>query len=296
MDHKRFVANLPAEMRAALTARSDRAGLLHLAGHAGAILGFGILIALGVPGWPMLIPVQGLLIAFLFTLEHEATHKTPFANATLNEWVGRCAGFLLVLPFGWFRAFHLAHHRWTNIEGRDPELEGGKPETMAAWVWHVSGIPYWTAAVRLIPGLALGRVRASYLPAAALPRMAREARWMLAGYGLVAASMFVTPTLFWVWILPVLLGQPALRLYLLAEHGDCPRVADMFVNTRTTFTNRVMRFLAWNMPYHTEHHVYPQVPFHQLPMLHRQMKGHLKVTSEGYAAFTKGYLARRRGL
>ena len=66
-------------------------------------------------------------------------------------------------------------------------------------------------------------------------------------------------------MLPVLLGQPALRLYLLAEHGDCPRVANMFENTRTTFTTAMMRFLAWNMPYHVEHHVYPQVPFYRLP-------------------------------
>ncbi len=290
MDHREFVASLVPELRAELTTPSDRAGLLHLAGHMGAILIMGALIAMG---WWGLIPVQGVLIVFLFTLEHETTHKTPFASVTLNEWVGRVCGFLLLLPFDWFRSFHLAHHRWTNIEGKDPELEGGKPETRGAWVWHVSGVPYWVAGVRLVVGLALGRVRAAYLPEAALPRMAREARWMLVGYGVVLASFLVTPVLFWVWILPMLVGQPALRLYLLAEHGDCPRVADMFMNSRTTFTTGAMRFLAWNMPYHTEHHVYPQVPFYQLPRLHNVMQEHLKVTSDGYVAFTKGYLERR---
>ena len=99
--------------------------------------------------------------------------------------------------------------------------------------------------------------------------------------------------LLWVWLIPVLLGQPVLRLYLLAEHGDCPRVADMFLNTRTTFTNRIVRFLAWNMPYHVEHHVAPTVPFHRLPDLHARMRDHLAVTAEGYAAFTRDYLARR---
>jgi fatty acid desaturase len=291
MDHRAFVASLAPELRAELTAASNRAGLLHLAGHAGAILLVGLLIAMG---WWALVPVQGVLIVFLFTLEHEATHKTPFANSRLNEWVGRACGFLLLLPFDWFRAFHLAHHRWTNIEDHDPELAGGKPETLRAWLGHVSGLPYWFSQARLVVGLAFGRVRAPYLPKAALPRMAREARWMLAGYGVVAASLLVTPVLFWVWILPAVLGQPALRLYLLAEHGDCPKVADMFLNTRTTFTTALMRFLAWNMPFHTEHHVYPQVPFYQLPRLHKMMRDHLEVTAEGYAAFTKGYLERRR--
>lgn len=42
----------------------------------------------------------------------------------------------------------------------------------------------------------------------------------------------------------------------------------MFLNTRTTLTTRVVRFLAWNMPYHAEHHAMPSVPFHKLPVLH----------------------------
>jgi fatty acid desaturase len=67
----------------------------------------------------------------------------------------------------------------------------------------------------------------------------------------------------------------------------------MFLNTRTTFTTAVVRYLAWNMPYHTEHHVWPMVPFHRLPALHGLMRDHLGVTAEGYAAFTRDYLARR---
>ncbi len=293
MDHKSFVANLAPDLRARLIARSDRAGLWHLAGHLGAIVALGAMIALGVPGWWVLLPVQGVLIVFLFTLEHEATHKTPFASERLNEAVGHLCGFLLLLPFQWFRYFHLAHHRWTNLAGKDPELASEKPSGIKAWIWHVSGLPYWISEARLLVDLARGRAEAEYLPASALPRIVAEARWLLAGYALVLASFLISPLLFWVWLLPVLLGQPALRLYLLAEHGDCPQVANMFENTRTTFTTALMRFLAWNMPYHVEHHVYPAVPFHQLPALHRLMKAELRETADGYAAFTKGYLARR---
>jgi len=293
MDHKAFLAALPPEVKAALTARSDAEGLRHLALHGGAILAVGAWIALGGPLWWALLPVQGVLIVFLFTLEHEATHKTPFANLRLNEWVGRACGVLLLLPFEWFRYFHLAHHRWTNIPGRDPELEGGRPETRAAWLWHVSGVPYWRAQGRLLWALARGGGAADYLPEAAMARVRAEARWMLGG---IAVALILWPGLVWVWIVPVLLGQPVLRLYLLAEHGDCPQVANMFENTRTVLTDRLVRFLAWNMPYHTEHHVYPSVPFHRLPALHHLMRDKLRVTSRGYAAFTRDYLARRRGV
>jgi len=290
MDHRSFVAGLEPGVKAALTAREDAPGLRHLGLHGGAIALVGLLIALGVPGWWVLLPVQGVLITFLFTLEHEATHKTPFANERLNDWVGRACGFLLLLPFEWFRYFHLAHHRWTNIPGRDPELAGAKPATWREWVWHVSGVPYWASQGRLIWALVQGRGSADYLPDSAMPRIVREARMMAVGY---AAALILFPGLIWVWIVPVLLGQPALRLYLLAEHGDCPQVANMFENTRTVFTSRLMRFLAWNMPYHVEHHVYPSVPFHRLPELHRLMKAELRVTADGYVAFTRDYLARR---
>ena len=126
------------------------------------------------------------------------------------------------------------------------------------------------------------------------PKCMREARLLIVLYALAGLSLFFTPFLLWVWIVPVLVGQPFLRLYLLAEHGDCPFVEDMFLNTRTTFTTAIMRFVAWNMPYHAEHHTYPMVPFHNLPALHTKMRGHLGVTSDGYTAFTRTYLARRR--
>jgi len=277
-----------------MTAASDRAGLGHLAGHLGLILLCGGLIAAGLPGWWLLLPVQGVLLVFLFTLEHECTHRTPFRSRWLNEVVGHGCGIALLLPFRWFRAFHLAHHRWTNLPGQDPELEGGKPRTPGGWVWHVSGVPYWMAEARLVWRLATGGGQADYVSPGALPAMRAEARAMIGIYVALGVMFFWSPVLLWVWIVPVLIGQPVLRLYLLAEHGDCPQVADMFLNTRTTLTNAAVRFLAWNMPYHTEHHVWPTVPFHRLPALHGLMRDHLGVTAYGYVAFTRDYLARRR--
>ena len=291
--HKTWLAQVPASDRTLLTARSDRAGLLHLAGHLGLIGLTSGLIAAQVPFWGLLLPVQGVLIVFLFTLEHECTHQTPFASKALNEIIGHICGALLVLPFRWFRSFHLAHHRWTNLPGQDPELDMPKPDRFGGWIWHISGLPYWIGGLRLILRLALGRELARYLTHGALPAMQAEARVLLAIYAVAGFSLLVSPLILWLWLIPVLLGQPFLRLYLLAEHGDCPQVTDMFVNTRTTLTTALVRFVAWNMPYHTEHHVWPQVPFHHLPALHSRMKQQLGITSDGYLAFTKAYLARR---
>lgn len=293
MDHKAALARIPADVTSALNERENRAGLIHLAGHVGLICLVGLWIGLKAPLWPLLLPVQGILLVFLFTLEHEATHQTPFANATFNDWVGRACGLVLLLPFEWFRYFHLAHHRHTNDPEKDPELlSGGKPETWSAYLINVSGYTYWTKLPLQLLANATGNADAPYIPDRAKPRLQREARVMLGLYLLAAISLFWTPLLFWVWLLPMLLCQPFLRFYLLAEHSRCAFVANMLENTRTTYTNRVIRFIAWNMPYHAEHHAAPQVPFHKLPALNAHLRDQLAVTSKGYASFTRDSIGR----
>lgn len=289
MDHLDVLGRLTADEKARLTARSNRRGLVHLAGHILAIILVADLIIQRVFLWPLLMVALGVLLVFLFTLCHECTHKSPFRSAWLNEVVGFLSGAVILLPFQWFRYFHLAHHRYTNNPDKDPELAGPKPETWVSYIIHVSGMPYWISQVRTVFRNALGDSTADYLPERAKPKVQAEARALLIIYTLALSSLLVSPVLLYIWLIPILLGQPFLRLYLLAEHGRCPPVANMLENTRTTFTNRIVRFLAWNMPYHIEHHSYPSVPFHALPALHDHMKDDLVTTSESYRAFTKDY-------
>lgn len=54
----------------------------------------------------------------------------------------------------------------------------------------------------------------------------------------------------------------------MAEQTGCASTRDCLENTRTTLTLALVRLVAWNMPYHAEHHSYPAVPFHALPGLH----------------------------
>ncbi|MEM9270972.1 MAG: fatty acid desaturase, partial [Pseudomonadota bacterium] len=180
MDHKEFAKSLSADDLAALNETADAPGLWHLAGHLGLMTGLGLWIAFGGPLWPLVMVIQGVAICFLFTLEHEATHKTPFRTLQLNEWVGRFCGVMILLPFTWFRYFHLAHHRYTNIPGKDPELEAGaKPETWSAYIRFLSGLPYWWGMARQTIGNVLGRDPGPYIPRNAKASVVTEARWML---------------------------------------------------------------------------------------------------------------------
>ena len=290
-DHISFAKELSPDTKQILLERSDARGLAHLASYVGALgLTSGLIIA-KVPFWPLLMIPQGILLVFLFTLSHEATHQTPFRTGWLNEAAGHMIAPILLLPFIWFRYFHLAHHKHTNDPELDPEIAGHpRPNNWRSYLIYLSGWGYWSGMVRVLIDNARGNISAPYLPARRHADMIREARIILVILALALLSLWWSPLVLWLWLVPVLIGQPVLRLYLLAEHGLCPPVANMLENTRTTFTTRVVRWLAWNMPYHIEHHSMPNVPFHNLPKLHGLMKPHLISTSDGYSDFTRAYL------
>lgn len=291
--HEVFAARLDPAVRKTLTAKADGPAARRLALHGGAVLALGAAIAAGVPGWPLLLLPQGVALVFLFTAMHECLHRTAFASVRANDAVAAAVGFLLLLPPEWFRLFHFAHHRHTQDPARDPELAVPKPATRAALAWHLTGLPLWWSLGRTLLRNAAGRNADAFVPPAARRRIAREARAMLAGYALLAAAALAAGTAapLWAWVVSALLGQPVLRVYLLAEHGGCPQVADMFENSRTTFTARAVRWIAWNMPYHAEHHAMPAVPFHRLPALHAMAEGELKTTGRGYARFLARHAA-----
>ena len=275
-----------AELKA-ISEPSDTAGLKRLAGHCGLIVATTLLVALSSGTLWLLLPamlLQGVALTFLFAPLHETVHRTAFRSTKLNDAVGWVAGAILMLPAVYFRYFHFAHHRHTQVPGRDPELAVPKPATWRRYLVHVSGFFYWTGNARILLAHAAGRVEEDFVPKGRRSEIVAEARILLAVYAAVAALslIFWTPAALIFWVVPMLLGQPFLRLYLLAEHGGCPLVRDMLANTRTTKTNALVRFLAWNMPYHTEHHVYPAVPFHRLPEAHALLKDELKVIGPGY--------------
>ncbi len=290
-DHRSLVASLGAEERKALLEQSNAPALNRAALHLAGLVVCTTWIAVGWPGWWVALVPQGILLVFLFTAMHECTHRTAFRSDWMNVTLCWGAGFLILVPPNWFRYFHLAHHRFTHDPEHDPELATAKPKTFGAYGLYLSGGPVWRALVRAMVTNAAGRKTDAFVPEKGKGKVRREALIMLVLYAALAGiSLWLgTALLFWVWLVPLLLGQPFLRLFLLAEHAGCPHAASMLENTRTTFTTRLVRLISWNMPYHTEHHVYPAVPFHKLPGFHRRIQASLVNTERGYSAFHGKY-------
>lgn len=306
-DANRDVKPLSPAMLRALSARSDVRGAVRTASHYGAVAIFGTLIVSIAstygPAWALpLIVVQGFFVAFLFMVVHETAHKTAFRSRVLNLAVGNLSAFTIALPYEYYCLFHWDHHRYTQDPDKDPELiVGPKPDSDAQLAIAYSGLTQVAGRVRLMLGHALtGKVSVPWIPESKRDDVVREARLYTAGYALLLVVSLVlnTAVLLWVWILPLLVGQLILRPYLYSEHTGCERTRSAFDNTRTTYTGMFVKWFAWNMPYHVEHHAYPSVPFHALPKLNRLVadrivfegRGYRAVTWETWAWFRKRYI------
>ena len=295
--HKTLIGDLGEYRRQQLTSKLNYPGIYRLSIHAGLIVILAVYIGHRLPGWIIVLPIQGVLITFLFTVVHETIHRTAFLNRRLNDWVANCCGFLIFLPANWFRLFHFAHHRHTHDPKRDPELATPKPSHLTAHYFYLTGIPEWLARFRVIARNAFVKNNDTFVPLGNRAQVMNEARIYLFLYVclLMVSIISLGSLLIWIWVLPTLLGNPLLRLYLLTEHTGCPHTDNMLENTRTMFTSPLIRFFTWNMPYHVEHHSFPGVPFHRLPDLHLHIKDNLQYTSESYIKTNVEYMSTLSG-
>lgn len=299
---------LPPALLAELNRRRDRPGLQQLLFHLSLLLGGALLWGQALGQGPlggalpsvlvMPLGMLGLLLlgwalAFAFCAMHEAGHRTAFASRALNDTVAWWAGLLSFYNADFYRRYHQWHHRYTHQVGLDPELEDSPPTTLRAYLLALIGLPWWIGKVRgHLAGLRGDFGSRPYIPADAVPALRRSLRLQFGVYGLLALVSLIGANgfLFWYWLLPLAIGQPLLRLVLLAEHGGCPFVADGLRNTRTTHTLAPLRRLMWNMPFHAEHHLYPSLPFHALAAAHRFLGPSLAEVAPGYLAVHRRFL------
>src|SRR5262249_19649155 len=114
-------------------------------------------LSFGTPWlWPAMV-LHGIALIFLFAPLHETIHRLAFHSRALNDAVAFVIGVLIVLPREWFRAFHFAHHRFTQ-QGNDPELSTSKPATAGQMLWHMVGLSYWVGNGRGILRRAAGHL------------------------------------------------------------------------------------------------------------------------------------------
>jgi Na+-transporting NADH:ubiquinone oxidoreductase subunit F len=233
---------------------------------------------------------------------HECGHGTAFKTDWLNNLVYEIASFMVLRESTPWRWSHARHHSDTIIVGRDPEIAAPRPPNLFAMFlacFNFQALPGYLRRVRRYfnrrygvesghLGLeayfwhillhSFGRLspeEKTYIPESEYRKVFVKARIHLLIYlGIIALSIYMRSILPLMFIgLPSIYGAWLMPIYGLTQHaGLAENVLDHRLNCRTVYMNPINRFIYWNMNYHVEHHMFPLVPYHNLPKLHEQVR------------------------
>ncbi|TDT75153.1 fatty acid desaturase [Litoreibacter halocynthiae] len=238
-----------------------------------------------IAGWsvPLAVVIAALAIAQQSSLQHEVLHGHPLRLQWVNEAMVR-PSLNLAVPYGRFRDTHLAHHRDANLT--DP-YDDPESNFLAARDW--AALPAWakfvccinnTLAGRILLGPAIGQW-AFMRGDLRAPSRRTVMSWLAHIVATVPIVWLViqSPMPLWAYLIAAYLGLSLLKIRTFLEHRahEQSRARSVIVEDRGP-----LAFLFLNNNLHAVHHMYPRVPWYDLPALYRSGKDRFLACNDSY--------------
>lgn len=230
----------------------------------------------------------------LATLFHDAAHYRIVRNKKWNDIVGDVfLGWPILVTVAGYRKTHFAHHRLVNTENDpdwaikqgDPDYEFPKSKREIVFTWSqyflgVSSVKFFKGIFKRFSGNA---------KVSQLVKIARLSFYII----IIGSSIYFKfwPALLAYWIVPYLTSFLfCLYVRSVAEHFGGMEYDHVLTQSRTVYPNWWERLLIAqnNINYHLDHHLYPSVPFYNLPKLHKLLMN--DPVYQKKAHLTKGYV------
>ena len=237
---------------------------------------------------PAMIVIAGRQQA-CFVLAHDAAHYRLYKSRWLNDLVGGMLAAPVGLSMRTYRVLHRLHHNHL-YEERDPDIPlvagypRGRKYLAKKLIADLFGLNAWKTYAYFFGAPAInddaqGANRPLDDTSPDLRRAARQDRWTVVAFHVGApvialATGYILEYLL-LWLVPmVTIQQPLLRYRAICEHGVVQDHSTPFSASRTNFAPWWLHW--WMFPhkvnYHIEHHLYPSIPFYNLPECHREMQ------------------------
>jgi fatty acid desaturase len=262
-----------------------------------------IAITLSHQFWnPFLYPIAVMFIGArqhaLAVLQHDAAHYRLFPDRRWNDAVGEVLlAWPILISNQHFREYHFLHHRYIGTEKDGNRLQynthTATGELTPAWQFPKQkiGLVFWF--LLRISGVA-GAIYLLRSIHRILTKGSISYRLInLSYYAVILGIIFSIDggKLFPLyWIIPLCTWFAGTNLLRIAgEHSAIDRPDNFYQLTRTTIPSWFDRIfiVPRNISYHLEHHIYPHIPFYNLPELHDRL-----MAQENYcqkAQMTKSY-------
>lgn len=241
----------------------------------------------------ILISRQQLALALLM---HDGSHRRLASSAKLSDFIAQwfCAAPLFFSMFS-YQKLHLKHHR-DPLAKDDPDfsLIGGYPISKASLARKLFRDAIGLSYIKFIRYFIYMARKPKALPIEGEQKTEKKIshQGSMSFTSVITSILITNLVLFsllfiadhpWLylthWFLPMATSlQVLLRIRGIAEHAGFEPNPDQRQNSRTvTGSIQTMIFAPHNAHYHLEHHVYPAVPYYNLPKLHKLMKerGHI---------------------
>ena len=268
--HIRLKLNFNKELKHLYRHLFEDIGLLSVSAYA-LFSGSGILYLLSQAGF-------SIFFFRSFGMMHECVHKNVSSKEVVNSIIGLIYGSICFLPFHNWRAIHLQHHLWAGNIDRDPTMKLVKSIPLMSkdkvnklnafwklWLPYLAllqHVVFWKESLRLYKekpgniGLLFSMV-GPFLMLLGISVISLQSPYL----GLLP-SVFTYLVMVEVVNFPHHLGMPYLRGNKRISYLEQYKVS------RSCHYHPVLsRFIFMNFNYHTEHHLYPNLPWHQLPSL-----------------------------
>ena len=227
-----------------------------------------------------------LFMHHCYLLMHECSHNSFLPSRTANVVVGHLAALGALQPFYAWKIDHRNHHLWTGHVRKEPATRRGLEMAMAASKRKSTNVFLKAAWNLWVPIFAANKhVLLWFLPFQKQDNgHINKTAFVSALVGLVGYALLA--------LVPgaahlMVRALPALYLYMLAievinlphhlevEIYDSNRPIrfwehDRFTKSMAPLPLNGMLFLHFN--YHTEHHFFPSLPWHELPDLHAMVE------------------------
>jgi len=211
----------------------------------------------------------------LFT--HEGVHGT----LSLKPWWNRALSIACAQPvlqnYSAYKVLHLRHHHHLGQEG-DPDHYAN----YTSWTW-LEFLMHWGRLIIGYPAYIVAIPILGYRHGTTSAR-----RWIifevcLLGL-LVACAIFVLPwpLILHAWLIPMLAINTLVNIRGMSQHTVLEHQSDPIQGTRSILTNRVTAFFMCNENYHLEHHLYPGIPWYNLPRVHKALRSELLARGAPY--------------
>lgn len=277
---------LSKQQLASLLAKSDAKGATFISLHLLllTITGYNSYLFLHQQEWLMAAPFIALHGAFYSFLGwagagHELMHNTVFKSRHLNLFFYKLFAFLTWNNPYFFSVSHAYHHKYTVFKDLDQEVLLPQKISVISWLWALTfNLPLFIRAVKITSENSLGITRGTWSTTLFPDKDSKQrkkvilwARFMLLTHLLFAAFSILYgfwPLAIIITLAPFIFNWINVVLASGQHFGMKPNVEDFRLNSRTILLNPLLAFLYWQMNYHIEHHMYPNVPFHNLKRLH----------------------------